>query len=156
MDQRGRIQRGTKQYDVTIPAGTFPGSQIRLRGQGGKGHTGGTTGDLYLRVRISPHPVFRLKGHDLEMNLQLAPWEAALGAKVPIKTLDGNVLLTIPPGTQSGHRLRLRGKGLQQSGRKDRGDAFAVIQIRVPEKMTARERELFESLARESTFNART
>ena len=155
MDDRGRPQRGVRRYDVRIPAGTTQGSRIRLAGQGRTGAAGGKAGDLYLRVAFAPHPLYRAQGHDLAMDVALAPWEAALGAKVRVRTPSGEVALTIPPRTQSGQHLRMRGKGLPRGGTEPSGDLIAAVQIVVPEKLTARERELFEELARVSKFQPR-
>jgi curved DNA-binding protein len=116
---------------------------------------GGPPGDLYLRVHIEPHPRFRLSGHDLETDVAVTPWEAALGAKVPVPTMEGSATLSLPPGTPSGRRFRLRGKGLRRPGGTGRGDLTAVIQIAVPPRLTAKERELFEDLARYSAFSPR-
>ena len=149
----GEARYSTHKYDVKIPAGTAEGSRIRLSGQGSSGHGGGEAGDLYLTLHIAPHPIYTVKDHDLEMDLPIAPWEAALGAKVNVHTLAGTVSLTIPARTQSGQKLRLRGKGLVRG--KTAGDLLAVIRIVVPDRLTNKERELFEQLARESTFRPR-
>ena len=149
----GEVRYRTKKYDVKIPAGTTDGDRIRLSGQGTSGQAGGEAGDLYLTIHILPHPVYTVKGHDLEMDLPIAPWEAALGAKVNVTTLAGTVSLTIPPRTQSGQKLRLRGKGLPRG--KTYGDLLAVVRMVVPERLTGKERELFEQLARESSFRPR-
>lgn len=149
-DERGRAQTRVRNYDVRIPPGTTDGTRIRLSGQGGGGYGG--AGDLYLRVHIAPHPRFTVQDHNLELTIPIAPWEAALGARINIKTLDGTVALTIPARTQSGQHLRLRGKGLPKRGRQDRGDLIVTTRIVVPDKLTARERELFEALAHESPF----
>jgi curved DNA-binding protein len=149
----GEAHYRTRKYDVKIPAGTTEGSRIRLSGQGSTGHGGGEAGDLYLTLHIAHHPLYTVKDHDLEMDLPIAPWEAALGAKINVHTLAGTVSLTIPPRTQSGQRLRLRGKGLSRG--RTAGDLLAVIRIVVPDRLTAKERELFEQLARESSFRPR-
>jgi curved DNA-binding protein len=149
VDEQGRVQRHTRTYDVKIPAGTTAGSRIRLAGQGGEGIGDGPTGDLYLRATIEPHEVFRVNGHDLEVDLQVTPWEAALGAKVTVPTLDGNASITIPPGTQSGKKIRLRGKGLRGA------DLYAIVKIMVPDELTHKEKELFAELAKHSKFNPR-
>lgn len=154
-DARGRPRREVKTYDVKIPAGVTEGSRIRLAGQGGSGAGSGRTGDLYLTIHIAPHPVYTVKGHDLEMQLPIAPWEAALGAKVRVTTLAGAISLTIPPRTQSGQHLRLRGKGLPLGGNRGAGDLIATVKMVVPDRLSARERELLEALARESTFRPR-
>ncbi|HPG01382.1 MAG TPA: DnaJ C-terminal domain-containing protein [Kiritimatiellia bacterium] len=150
----GRPARQKKQYDVRIPPGTTENSRIRLAGQGAPGRGGAASGDLYLLVHIAPHPVYRVHGHDLEMHLPITPWEAALGAKVKLTTLAGQISLNLPPRTQSGQHLRLRGKGLpRREG--DAGDLIVITRIVVPEHLTTRERELFEQLGRESSFKPR-
>jgi curved DNA-binding protein len=143
-----------RSYDVTIPKGVTDGSKIRLPGQGGQGIGGGAAGDLYLRVKIAPHPKFKVRGHDLLTTVQVAPWEAALGAEIPVPLIDGAVTMKVPPGTQGGQVMRLRGKGLPKR-HGEHGDAMATIQIAVPKSMNARERELFEQLAKESAFRPR-
>ena len=132
----------------------FEGQKLRLRGKGGKGRNGGADGDIYLHIMLAPHPVFRADRHDLRFDLALAPWEAALGADIEVPTLDGPVLLTVPPGTRSGRKLRLRGRGLA-NGRGGHGDLYAAVHIDVPATLSARERELYEELARVSDFDAR-
>ncbi|MCM2254024.1 MAG: DnaJ domain-containing protein [Ramlibacter sp.] len=145
---------GGRRLDVTIPAGVSEGQKLRLRGKGGKGRNGGADGDIYLHILLAPHPVFRADRHDLHFDLALSPWEAALGAEVEVPTLDGPVVLTVPPGTRSGRKLRLRGRGLA-SGHGGRGDLYAVVHIDVPAALTERERELFKDLAGASRFNPR-
>jgi len=152
-DAQGRIRQTTKHYEVRIPAGTTDGRRIRLAGQGGKG-PGGAVGDLYLRIRIAPHPVFRVREHDLEADVPVTPWEAALGAKIEVPTPDGAVTMTLPAGTQSGQRMRLRDKGLPKRGGA-RGDLYAIVQVAVPKHLSEKERELFEELAKVSSFNPR-
>ena len=154
-DPRARTQAQTKTYQVKIPAGISEGARIRLAGQGGTGPGGGAAGDLYLTIHIAPHPIFRVEGSNLEIDCLLAPWEAALGAKVSIPTLQGQAFITIPPGTESGQRLRLRGKGLPQKRGLEPGDLVAIIRIVVPKQMSAREKSLFEELAKVSTFSPR-
>ena len=138
-----------KQIDVKVPAGVRDGAKLRLRGQGGHG------GDMILTVRIKPHPRFEIDGHDLTTVLSLAPWEAALGTKVPVATLDSEVMLTVPPGTSSGSRMRLRNRGLTKRGG-GRGDLFARIRIAVPATLTDEEKKLFEQLKENSRFDPRT
>ena len=145
---------GGRTLEVTIPPGVSEGQKLRLRGKGGKGRDGGADGDIYLHITLAPHPVFRADHHDLYFDLALAPWEAALGADVEVPTLDGPVMLTVPPGTRSGRKLRLRGRGLT-NGRSGRGHLYAVIHVDVPATLTTRERELFQELARSSHFNPR-
>lgn len=145
---------GTHTLAVTIPPGVTEGQRLRLKGRGGKGHGGGADGDIYLHIQLAPHAVFRVDRHDLYFDLALAPWEAALGAEVEVATLDGPVLLTVPPGTRTGRKLRLRGRGMA-NGHGGRGDLYAVAHVDVPATLTPRERELFEALARESRFAPR-
>ncbi|GAB3478572.1 J domain-containing protein [Polaromonas eurypsychrophila] len=140
--------------EVTIPPGVREGQKLRLRGKGGKGRNGGADGDIYLHITLAPHPVFRADDHDLYFDLLLAPWEAALGADVEVPTLDGPLLLTVPPGTRSARKLRVRGRGMSK-GHSVRGDLYAVVQIDVPATLSERERELFSELARSSRFNPR-
>ena len=146
---------GTKTLQVTIPPGVTDGQKLRLRGKGGKGQHGAADGDIYLHIGLLPHVVFQPDGHDLYFELLLAPWEAALGTDVEVPTLEGPVVLTVPAGTRSGRKLRLRERGLANS-RGGRGHLYATVRIDVPDKLTARERELFEQLAQASDFNPRT
>jgi curved DNA-binding protein len=149
------VVRRPKSLEVTIPPGVRDGSVIRLAGQGEAGENGAASGDLLLHVRIEPHPLFTIVGEsDVQTELPVAPWEAALGARVPVPTLDGPVELKIPPGAQGGQRLRLRGRGLNQRGG-GRGDEYVKLKIVIPPKLADKEKELFEKLAAESRFNAR-
>jgi curved DNA-binding protein len=145
---------GTHTLAVTIPPGVTQGQRLRLKGRGGTGLHGGANGDIYLHIQLAPHAIYRVDGHDLFFDLALAPWEAALGAEVEVPTLDGPVLLAVPAGTRSARKLRLRGRGMA-NGHGGRGDLYAVAHIDVPATLTARERELFEALARESRFAPR-
>jgi len=144
----------TKTYVVHIPKGIRPGQRIRLAGQGDKGMGGAPAGDLYLMVDLSPHPTFRLEGHDLYTTVPVTPWEAALGAKVTVPTLDGAVNFHIPPGSSSGRKIRLKGKGFPNA-KSGAGNLYAEINIRVPEALSTEERELFEQLAKVSHFTPR-
>jgi curved DNA-binding protein len=146
---------GPRTIDVNIPAGVADGQRIRLRGQGGQGSGGGEAGDLYLIVRIGPHPRYRLEGRDLHMLLHLAPWEAALGSSVDIDTPGGPATVNVPAGTSSHRRLRLKGRGLPNK-RGTPGDLYAEAQIKVPRSPSAEERELFEQLGKVSTFDPRS
>jgi len=143
-----------KTLEVTIPPGVRDGSVIRLAGQGEPGSNGAQPGDLYLHVRIQPHRLFEVIGDDVQIKFPVAPWEAVLGAKVMVPTLDGPVQMTIPAVTQGGARLRLRGQGLNKRGG-GRGDEYVKLNIVIPLKPTAKERELFEKLAAESRFDPR-
>lgn len=141
-------------FQVKIPAGTTEGTKIRLAGQGGKGARGGKDGDLLLKVHLAPHPRFEVDGHDLKSTLPLAPWEAVLGTKVVFSTIDGDVQLKIPPGSQTGSKLRLKDKGLPQKGG-ERGSLTIELKVVIPTTVNDAERELFEKLASTSTFDPR-
>jgi curved DNA-binding protein len=144
-----------RDYDVEIPAGVRDGQRIRLAGQGGPGVDGGPSGDLFLRVRIAPHPRFRVDGRDLHVDLPVSPSEAALGAVVPVPTLTGTARVRVPAGSSTGRRLRLRDEGMPASGGAH-GDLYARVQIMVPKTLDDRERELYEQLAAaSSTFDPR-
>lgn len=141
----------TKSYMVTIPKGVRPGQRIRLAGQGRKGSRGTPAGDLYLLVELLPHPAWRLEGKDLYTTLAVTPWEAALGTHVRLPTLAGAVNVKVPPGSSSGRRIRLKGKGFPDA-RSGAGDLYADIKIVVPQSLTDQERRLFEELAKVSQF----
>jgi DnaJ-class molecular chaperone len=144
-----------KTLEVTIPAGVHHGSVMRLVGQGEPGTGNAPAGDLLLRVRLRPHPLFHMLGEgDVEIELPVAPWEAALGAKVRVPTIEGSVDMTVPAGAQGGQRLRLRGQGLQRRG-SGRGDQYVRLQLVNPPTLTDSERALFEQLAAASRFNPR-
>ena len=145
---------GARTLAVTVPPGATQGQRLRLRGKGGAGARGGEAGDIYLHIELLPHAVFRPEGHDLWFDLALAPWEAALGADVEVPTLDGPVLLTVPAGTQSGRKLRMRARGLA-TGHGGRGDLYAPVRIEVPAALSPRERELVAEWSRISDFNPR-
>ena len=146
VDARGRVRPRTRTYEVRIPPGIANGARIRLAGQGAEGVSG--AGDLYLRVHLEPHQMFRVNGHDLDVTVKVTPWKAALGGKVTVPTLRGPAVLNMAAGTQSGQRLRLRGKGIG-----GKGDLYAIIQIVVPQRLTAKEKDLLEQLARVSSFD---
>jgi curved DNA-binding protein len=139
-----RRENRTDSHQVKIPAGITDGQRLRIAGRGEGG------GDLYLRVRLVKHPDFEVDGHNLSYELELAPWEAVLGAEIAVPTLDGSVNIKIPAGTPSGQKLRIRGRGLGKSG-----DLLVNTKIVVPDKISAAQKELWESLARESQFNPR-
>jgi len=140
---------------VTIPAGVRHGSVIRLAGQGEPGTGNAPAGDLLLHVQLRPHALFHVLGEgDVELELPVAPWEAALGTKVRVPTIEGAVDMTVPAGAQGGQRLRLRGQGMQRRG-SGRGDQYVRLKLVNPPTLTDSERALFEQLAAASRFNPR-
>jgi len=141
-------------YQVKIPAGVREGQRLRLAGRGEAGIGSGPAGDLFLRVRLARHPDYRVEGDDLYLDLDLAPWEAVLGAQVSVPTLGGRIGIKIPPSAQNAQKMRIRGHGLplREGGR---GDLYVVLHVQVPERIGERERALWEQLARESRFNPR-
>lgn len=151
---RRQISLDGRNYTVNIPAGVIDGQRIRLTGEGGRGSGDGPAGDLYLVVRINSHPRFRLDGRDIVVDLPVSPWEAVLGATVAVHTPGGEAKVKVPPGSSTGRRLRLRGEGMPNQRGKP-GDLYAEIKVVVPPKPTARERELFQQLAADSTFDPR-
>ncbi|MBU1003780.1 MAG: DnaJ domain-containing protein [Proteobacteria bacterium] len=144
----------TKNLEVNIPAGVKDGARIRLSGQGNPGTGGGPVGDLFMKLRIQPHRLFKVEGVNLVLDLPLAPWEAALGATVQVPTLDGTVEMTIPAGVSSGQKLRLRGKGLGSGP--GRGDQMLRVMVKTPKELSAEQRELWQRLSEESDFTPRT
>jgi DnaJ-class molecular chaperone len=152
LDRGGKPER----LSVKVPAGVDTGSVVRLAGQGHPGANGGPAGDLLVRLRVAPHPWFRREGNNLLLDLPVTVTEAALGSKVEVPTLsEGNVVVTIPPGTSSGAKLRLRGKGVVDRSSKERGDQFVVVKIVVPKKPGERARELLTELAQVEPQNPR-
>jgi len=153
----GRPRQTTKSYQVTIPKGVTDGKRLRLPGQGGKARSASGTvaaGDLYLTVRIGAHPRFSVHGKDIEVNVPVTPWEAALGSTIQVPLVQGSAEITLPEGIESGKRIRLKGKGLGNQ-KEGRGDLYARIQVMVPKNLTAKEKELFEQLAKTSSFKPR-
>ena len=143
----------TKTLEVKVPAGVKDGQKIRLAGQGNPGMAGGPKGDLYLKIRIMPHHLFKLSDSDVILDLPLAPWEAVLGATLRVPTLDGAVEMKIPAGIGSGKKLRIKGKGLG-SGAK-RGDQYVRIMIQAPDRLGSDEQKLWEELRDKSNFKPR-
>ncbi|MBK1648322.1 DnaJ C-terminal domain-containing protein [Rhabdochromatium marinum] len=147
----GSVEPNSRTLNVRIPAGVTQGQQIRLAGQGSPG--GGGRGDLFLEIDFAPHPMFRAEGKDIYLTLPITPWEAALGATVPVPTLGGTVSLRIPAGSQSNQRLRLKGRGLPG---KTPGDAFVQFEIVTPPASDEPTREAYRQLAEHfGTFNPR-
>jgi curved DNA-binding protein len=143
-----------RSLEVSIPPGVRDGQRIRLAGEGRPGPGGGPSGDLFLRVRLRRHPRFRVEGDDLRTQLEVSPWEAALGATVELPTLDGRAQVKVPAGSSCGRRLRLRGEGMPRRGG-GRGNLYAEVRIVLPKKLTRAERKAFEELAKVSKFDPR-
>ena len=152
-DGRGQVRPVIRTLQVKIPIGITDGAVIRLSGQGEKGMQG-SAGDLLLRIHVAPDPRFRVEGHDLHTSVAVSPWEAALGAKIPVQMIDGTATLSIPKGSQNGKKLRLRGKGLpKRSG--SAGDIIVELEVRMPDHLTQEEEQLFTEISRKSSFNPR-
>lgn len=151
-DQSGRVKLADHALDVRIPKGVREGQLIRLAGQGSPGMGGGAPGDLYLEVHFKPHGRYRVEGRDVYATLPLAPWEAALGATVQAPVPDGTVEVRIPEGSQSGRKLRLKGRGIPGS---PPGDLYLVMEVVLPPATSPKARELYQTMARELAFNPR-
>ena len=152
-DANGRVQHKIQTLKITIPAGVISGQQLRLAKQGAPGIGGGPAGDLFLEIDVQPHRLFTLQERDIYLTLPITPWEAALGAKITIPTLGGAVDMKIAAGSQSGQKLRLKGRGLP--GKNERGDQYVVLQIVAPPANTDAQRALYEKMAQEMPFNPR-
>ncbi len=137
-----------------IPRGAIDGQRMRLGGKGAPGVNGGPPGDLYLHIALDPHPLFRPNGHDLEIEVPLAPWEAALGAEIEVPTLEGAVSMKVPAGAKSGQKFRIAGKGLPKPGT-GAGDLYAALNIVAPAALSEREKKLYEELRATSKFDPR-
>ncbi len=153
-DAQGRARRVPLSVRVRIPRGASDGQRLRVPGKGSPGSGGAPDGDLYLNIRLKPHPLFRPAGHDLYLELPVAPWEAALGTTLEVPTLEGRARIKVPAGSRSGQKLRLAGKGLPRPGG-GAGDFYCVLQVAAPGSLSERERALYEELARISRFNPR-
>lgn len=154
-DGSGRVQQVKKTLNVKIPRGVSHNERIRLKGQGAPGFGKGAAGDLYLKIKLVPHPDFDAVGHDLHLTLPVAPWEAALGAKVTVPTLDGKISLSIQPGSQTGQRLRVKDRGLPT--KTGRGDLYVILKVVMPEgKQAEVGKELWQQLKdKHEDFNPR-
>lgn len=155
-DLQYRVAGEPQHISVTIPAGIASGKSIRLAGQGNPGQGGGPPGDLLITVNVAPHPWFKRDGNHILLDLPLTPAEAALGTKVEVPTLqEGRVVLTVPAGTSSGMKLRLKGKGIVDSKTKQRGDQYVAAKIVVPKQLPDAERALYQRLADEHPHDPR-
>jgi curved DNA-binding protein len=151
-DDSGHMLSEERTLNVKIPKGLKEGQHIRLAGQGGSGFGGGPNGDLFLEIHFTPDPRYRIDGRDVIQNMPLAPWEAALGATVEMPTPSGNVQVKVPPNSQAGRKLRLKGRGIPGE---PAGDLYLEVSIILPPADTENARKLYESMAREMPFNAR-
>jgi curved DNA-binding protein len=150
----GRVVNVDKRLNIKIPAGVSDGKRIRLKGQGGEGIGDAPPGDLYLRIRLVPHPLFDVEAHNLIITVPLAPWEAALGCKIEVPTLSGKINLSIPPNSQTGQRMRIKGKGLVREG--GHGDLYAVLKVVMPSDSSSEEvRQQWQKLAIDAAFEPR-
>jgi curved DNA-binding protein len=145
----------TRSFQVRIPPGAIDGRRIRVPGQGEPGRGGGAAGDLFLRVRHAAHPDFQSREADIYHELSVAPWEAVLGAEVMVPTLDGTIKLRIPPGSEAGKQLRVRGRGLPKGKSAERGDFFVTLDVVLPTNLNPEERALWEKLRSVSHFSPR-
>lgn len=153
LNQEGHPEINKRSLNVKIPRGIKAGQNIRLQGQGSPSIAGGKAGDLYLKIEFNPHSIYKVKGLDVSLELPISPWEAMLGAKVKIPTPTGKVDLTIPPATSSGKRMRLKGLGIPA---KIAGNFYVTFEIVVPDKISAKEIELYQALQQEANrFNPR-
>ena len=143
-----------RQVKVRIPAGVDDGQRIRVKGRGGPGQGGGPAGDLWVTVRVAPHEVFGRKGRHLTLTVPITFSEAALGAEITVPTLDGSVVLRVPPGTKSGSKFRVKGRGVADE--KGAGDLLVTVEVAVPTKLSPAQREAIEALATASTESPRT
>jgi len=149
-DAQGFLRSRRKTLKVKIPAGVTRGRQIRLKGQGGPGIGGGESGDLFIEIELAPHPLFVVDGKHLQLTVPIAPWEAALGAAIRIPALDGDLNIKVPPGSSGGQKLRLAGKGLAG------GDLIVILRITMPKQHSDKARDLYQQLADETHFDARS
>jgi curved DNA-binding protein len=150
----GRIRRVPKTVRVRVPKGVTEGERLRIAGRGGPGTNGGPAGDLYLDIHLEPHALFRASGHDLYLELPLAPWEAVLGAQVEVPTLEGRISVTVKPGAKPGQKLRVPGRGLPRP-HDGSGDLYCVLSIVVPPEPGEREKSLYRELSASSRFDPR-
>ncbi len=150
----GQVTEVKKSLKVKIPKGVSDGGRVRLKGQGAPGQGDAPNGDLYLHIRIVPHPIFDVEGHNLLITVPIAPWEAALGAKVKLPTLTGKISLSVPPNSQSGQKLRIKGKGLPMKN--GTGDLYVIFKIVIPEHTNEESKALWQSLSDISAFDPRT
>ena len=151
-DGQGGVTMQEKTLSVNIPKGVTPGQQLRLAGQGHPGFGGGPNGDLYLEIQLNPDPRYRVEGTNVYQNVPVTPWEAALGAAISVPNPSGTVEVTVPPGSQSGRKLRLKGRGIPAS---TPGDLYLILDVVLPPASSEKARALYEQMARDLAFNPR-
>ncbi|RUM41408.1 MAG: J domain-containing protein [Desulfocapsa sp.] len=154
VNESGHVITRPHTLEVNIPKGVIEGQRIRLAGQGAEGMGNGQSGDLFLEIIFNKHPYFTPDKRDIMLTLPITPWEAALGATIPVPTLGGKVELTIPPGSQTGRKLRLKDRGLSTA--KQTGHQYVTLAVMVPEAETENERELFRTMEKQMSFNPRS
>jgi len=150
-----RIPVNNEWITVRIPPGVDDGSKVKIAGRGSRNIKGGKSGDLYIIISVKPHPYFTRKGNDIYIDLPVTITEASLGTKISIPTIDGKTLLTIPPGTSSGQKLRLRGKGVPDKKSKTRGDQYVIIEIIAPKDLNSRASDLLKEFQKTHPYNPR-
>jgi len=153
VDERGQVSTRERKLNVRIPQGVKPGQHIRLANQGSPGALGGRAGDLYLEIEFRPHPLYRVDGRDLHLDLPVAPWEAALGASVKTPTPGGTIDLKVPPGSSGGRKLRLKGRGIPGD---PPGDLYVNLLVALPAADTAEAKEAYRAMERKFAFNPRS
>jgi curved DNA-binding protein len=151
-DAQGRVMTTDRTLNVTIPKGVMAGQQLRLGGQGQPGHGGAPAGDLYLEIQFVPDARYRVEARDVYQTVPVTPWEAALGGQIDVPTPSGTVQVTVPEKSQTGRKLRLKGRGIPGA---TAGDLYLLLEVVLPPADTARARELYETMARELAFNPR-
>ena len=151
--ENGQVKQVSKTLKVKIPMGVSDNDRIRLKGQGGPGHGDGPNGDLYLHIRLVPHPLFDVQGHDVIISIPISPWEAALGASITVPTLSGKIKLNVKPNSNSGQKMRVKGKGLKT--KVGSGDMIAVLKIVLPAQISEDDKVLWQQFKDKNAFNPR-
>lgn len=149
-DEHGRVLTRARTLNVSIPKGVVPGQQLRLSGQGHPG--AGGAGDLYLEIQFNPNPRYRIEGRHVFETVPVAPWEAALGAQIDVSTPSGQVEVSVPAGSQTGRKLRLKGRGIPGQ---PAGDLYLILEVVLPPAASDKARELYLAMARDMAFNPR-
>jgi len=156
MDAQGRVVTREKTFNLNIPKGVTEGQQLRLSGQGEPGMGGGEPGDLYLEISFMPDTRFRAEGRDVYETVPVTPWEAMLGGEIEVSTPSGRVTVTVPPKSQTGRKLRLKGRGIPASGPNGTaGDLYLILEVVLPQADSDKARQLYEQMARDLPFNPR-